>query len=208
MRYRIFVLTLLLLTTTIDAKRLSNWHLDRIYKRVAKNSNINKRALREAFYYYKKNRNKKRLSKQYIAIADYTKVAGSKRLYIINLQTGKVYRHKVAHGIKSGAKGGRVWRSSNKRYSHMTPYGFFKVGSWEGLTSKKRYHYLPIKGLQWNNKKVGLPTRKGGRDIVLHTASYVNRGGRSLGCFAIKPQDRKAVFKRLKRALLYSYTGR
>jgi ribosomal protein S8 len=199
---------LLFLSTTIEAKRLSNWHLDRVYHKVSKNSNINKQALKDAFYYYKKNRYKKKLSKQYMAIADYTKVSGSQRLYIINLRTAKVYRHKIAHGRRSGAKGGRVWRSSNKLQSNMTPYGFFRVGSWQGITAKKKYHYLPIKGLQWNNKKVGLPTRKGGRDIVLHTASYVNRGGRSLGCFAIKPQDRGVVFKKLKTALLYSFTGR
>jgi len=104
--------------------------------------------------------------------------------------------------------GGRVWRSSNKLNSHMTPYGFFKVGSRERVTAKKKYKYLMVKGLQKSNRKVGLPSRFGGRDIVVHTASYVSGGGRSYGCFAIKPQDRRAVFKRLKTALLYSYTGR
>jgi hypothetical protein len=186
----------------------SNRHLTKIYRKVAKSSSVNKRALKEAFDYYKKYKKIKRLSKEYLAIADYTKTSNIKRLYTIRLSDGKVYRYFVSHGLRSGAKGGRVWRSSNKPNSNMTPYGFFKVGSFEGITSKKRYPYLSIKGLQWYNKKVGFPLRKGGRDIVLHTANYVNYEGRSLGCFAIKPKDRSSVFNKMKTALLYSYTGR
>ena len=208
-----FTLILFLFVSTVDArssynKYYSNYHLNKIEKRVYSRSTVSKKALREAFRYYKKNRYKQRLSKRYIAIADYTKTAHKKRLYIIDLRNAKVHQYHVAHGKKSGAKGGRVWRSSNRLNSYMTPYGFFKVGSKEGITAKKRYKYLPIKGLQRTNKKVGLPTRFGGRDVVVHTARYVNNGGRSYGCFAIKPQDKRIVFKRLKKALLYSYTGR
>jgi hypothetical protein len=204
----LLILLLLFISQKVEARHLSNWHLDKIYNKVKRSSSVNKKALKDAFYYYKKNKKSKRLSSHYIAIADYTQKANTKRLYIINLHNGTIYRHQVAHGIKSGAKGGRVWHSSNKRHSHMTPFGFFRVGTWEGVTAKKKYRFLHVEGLQWNNKKVGLPTRKGGRDIILHTANYVNSGGRSLGCFAIKPQDKWAIFSRLKTALLYSYTGR
>ena len=209
------LITLVFVTTT-EAKRdylkkkykyFSNWHLTKIYKKVAKSSDINKKALKNAFDYYKRYKRKKKLSPRYLSIADYTKKSNRKRLYIIRLSDGKVYRYYVAHGIRSGAKWGRVWRSSNKQHSNMTPYGFFKVGSMEGVTTKKRYRYLPVKGLQWSNRKVGLSVKKGGRDIILHTANYVNYEGRSLGCFAIRPKDKRAVFNKLKRALLYSYTG-
>jgi hypothetical protein len=190
----------------------SSWkqsrHLQKIYKKVAKKTNISKKALKRAFAYYKKNQRKRGLSKKYLAIADYTKTAKHKRLYIINLKNGRVYRHKIAHGKRSGRIGGKVRRSSNKRGTNMTPYGFFKVGSYVGKTKKKRYKYLSVKGLQWSNRKVGYPTRKGGRDVIVHPAKYVKRGGRSHGCFAIQRKDTWAVFKRLKSALLYSYTGR
>jgi len=208
-----FILMLLIFVSMVEAhtnynKYYSNKHLNKIEKRVSCHSTVSKKALREAFRYYKRNRYKQKLSKRYLAIADYTKTAEQKRLYIIDLHNGRVYQHYVAHGKNSGAMGGRVWRSSNKLNSHMTPYGFFKVGSRERVTAKKKYKYLMVKGLQKSNRKVGLPSRFGGRDIVVHTASYVSGGGRSYGCFAIKPQDRRAVFKRLKTALLYSYTGR
>ncbi len=143
-----------------------------------------------------------------MAIADYTKKARNKRLYIINLNNGAVYKHKIAHGKYSGSIGGKVRRSSNRRNSKMTPYGFFKVGSRVGRTHKKGYKYLSVKGLERSNRKVGYPSRNGGRDIIVHTARYVNSGGRSYGCFAIRPRDRNRVFAKLKKALLYSYTGR
>jgi hypothetical protein len=182
--------------------------LYKIYKRVLKNTNINKRALKRAFLFYQKNRKRKHLSSKYLAIADYTKRATTKRLYIINLKNGKVYRHKIAHGKCSGAIGGRVRRSSNRRNSKMTPYGFFKVGSVIRRTKKKHYQYLNVIGLEKSNRKVGLPSRMGGRDVILHPAKYVNYGGRSHGCFSIAPQDRYKIFAKLKRALFYSYTGR
>lgn len=215
MKLIIIVLSLLLFTTShCVAKNNSKYsyvstsHLKKILYKVKKNSNINARALSKAFNYYEKNRYKKGLSANYIAIADYTKTSKEKRLYIINLRNGAVNRHHIAHGKKSGAKGGRVWRSSNSKNTHMTPYGFFKVGLHEGVTTKKRYRYLSVKGLEYSNQKVGDSIRKGGRDILLHTAKYVNWGGRSYGCFAIKPKDKGVVFNRLKTALLYSYTGR
>ena len=188
-------------------RRLSK-KIDQIYKKVLKKTNISRVALKRAFSYYKKNRYKKSLSSKYLAIADYTKTARSKRLYIINLKNGAVYRHKVAHGKGSGGIGGKVRRSSNRRHTNMTPYGFFKVGSRVGRTKKKGYRYLSVKGLQSSNRKVGYPSRMGGRDVVVHPAKYVNSGGRSHGCFAICPNDRYRVFSKLKKALLYSYTGR
>jgi len=182
--------------------------LNRVYKKVAKKTNINKKALKKAFNFYKKNKTKKALSSNYLAIADYTKTARSKRLFIINLKNGAVYKHKIAHGKYSGVIGGRVKRSSNRRNTKMTPYGFFKVGRSVGRTKKKGYKYLSVKGLNRSNRKVGYPSRLGGRDIVIHPAKYVKFGGRSHGCFAICPKERSRIFRKLKNALLYSYTGR
>jgi len=198
----------LFLTTTSFAKSTHSHnyvtvaHLHKVFNQVKGESNVSERALSRTFKYYERNRYKKHLSPDYIAIADYTKMAMTKRLYIINLHSGKVERYLVAHGRNSGAKGGRVWRSSNKLGTHMTPFGFFKIGSKEGITVKKKYNYLSVEGLEEKNKSA----KK--RDILLHTANYVNWGGKSYGCFAIKPQDKYQIFPKLKKALFYSYTGR
>ena len=199
---------LIFMSEALLAKSISNAHLNKIYKKVAKKTNVNKKALKRAFNYYKKNQRRKGLSKNYLAIADYTKTAKHKRLYIINLQKGNVHRYKVAHGKRSGGIGGKVRKSSNRRNSQMTPYGFFKVWTKVGKTKKKHYRYLSVKGLEKSNKKVGYPSRKGGRDVIIHPAKYVKRGGRSHGCFAIRHKDKWQVFAKLRKALLYSYTGR
>jgi len=202
------ILLFLLLTITSSAKsthyvdHVTVSHLHKIFNKIKKNSDVSERALSRTFKYYERNRYKKHLSSHYIAIADYTKTSMKKRLYIINLHSGKVECYLVAHGRNSGAKGGRVWRSSNKLGTYMTPFGFFKIGSKEGITVKKKYNYLSVEGLEEKNKSA----KK--RDILLHTANYVNWGGKSYGCFAIKPQDKYQIFPKLKKALFYSYTGR
>jgi hypothetical protein len=176
-------------------------HLHYIFNKVKRTSNVSQKALAKTFYYYENNRYAKYLSPNFMAIADYTKFASQKRLFIINLHTGEVKTHLVAHGVNSGAKGDRVWDAGNREGSYKTPTGFFKVGHKEGITSKKKYNYLSLDGLEWKNRNA----KK--REIILHTASYVGREGRSHGCFAIQPKDKWQVFSRMKRALLFSYVG-
>ena len=181
--------------------------LARVYARILQSGKVNKGALQKAFKYYENNRYSRELSSKHMAIADYTQTALTRRLHIIDLKAGNVKSYQVAHGRRSGPVGGRVHTVSNVVGSNKTSQGFFKVGFTEGRTRTKGYHYLPIEGLESANRKVGLPTRLGGRDVIVHTASYVESGGRSNGCFAIRPQDRSQVFGKLKGALLLSYAG-
>ena len=181
--------------------------LARVYARIHQSGKVNKRALQKAFKYYESNRYSHKLSDRHMAIADYTQTSLTRRLHLINLKSGDVKSYQVAHGRRSGPVGGRVHTVSNVVGSNKTSQGFFKIGFQEGRTRTKGYHYLPITGLEAANKKVGLPTRMGGRDVVMHTARYVESGGRSNGCFAIRPQDKYSVFSKLKGALLLSYAG-
>lgn len=176
-------------------------HLHYVFNKVKKASNVSQKALAKAFDYYKTHRYSKKLSPNFLAIADYTKLGFEKRLFIIDLHKGTYKRYLVAHGKNSGARGDRVWDASNQAGSYKTPTGFFKVGAKEGITARKKYNYLPIDGLEWKNRNA----KK--REILLHTASYVEGAGRSKGCFAITPEDRFQVFSRMKQALLLSYTG-
>jgi len=176
-------------------------HLHNIFEQVKRTTNVSQKALADAFAYYEKNCYKKRLSSDYLGIADYTQLSLKKRLYIINLHSGEVTQHLVAHGKNSGKRFGRVVSSGDGIGSLKTPSGFFKIGDREGITIKKRYRYLSVDGLEGHNGNA----RK--REILLHTASYVAKGGRSFGCFAIEPKDKYEIFAKLKTALLYSYVG-
>ena len=198
--------------STHSTSMISGWKprdkaLARVYARILQSGKVNKGALQKAFKYYEDNRYSRDLGNRHIAIADYTQTALARRLHIIDLKSGNVNSYQVAHGRRSGPVGGRVHSVSNVVGSNKTSQGFFKVGFKEGRTRTKGYHYLPIEGLESGNRKVGLPTRLGGRDVIVHTASYVESGGRSNGCFAIRPQDKRKVFDKLKGTLLLSYAG-
>ncbi len=181
--------------------------LAQVFDKVAASRKVEKKALVRAFKYYQENNRSSGLAQTHIAIADYTKLATTKRLHIINLKTAGVTSVQVAHGRKSGPIGGRVTSTSNANGSNKTTKGFYRVGTKEGRTSTKGLPYLSVQGLESGNRLVGLPPRKGGRDIIIHTAGYVASGGRSLGCFSIRPQDKRLVFNKLKGVLFYSYVG-
>ncbi len=204
----IYLLFIVFMVTTLSAGTgyslghyVSVAHLHNIFEQVKRTTDVSQKALADTFAYYEKNRLKKRLSPKYIAIADYTKLAFNKRLYIINLYSGKVCRFLVAHGKNSGAVNGRVISAGNEKGSLKTPTGFFKIGTREGISRTKGYRYLTVDGLQKENRNAR------DREILLHTAPYVSKGGRSFGCFAIDPRDKEHVFSRLRNALLYSYVG-
>jgi hypothetical protein len=195
-----------------SSKAGPNWrpkdrNLAKVFDKVAASGMIERKALRQAFRYYESNRKASRLAQTHIAIADYTKKATTERLHIINLNTAKITSVQVAHGRNSGPIGGRVTSTSNANGSNKTTKGFYKVGIKEGRTSSKGYPYLPVQGLEPHNRLVGLPPSRGGRDIIIHTAGYVASGGRSLGCFSIRPEDKQVVFNKLKGVLFYSYVG-
>jgi len=207
---KITIITIFILFITTNLTATNNYyknhyatvsHLHQVFEKVKRNSDVTQQALAEAFSFYEKNCYKKRLSPYYIAIADYTKVALHKRLYIIDIRTGEVNSYLVAHGVNSGEKYGRVLKSGNTKGSFQTPTGFFKIGTKEGITTKKRYNYLSLDGLEAKNRNA----RR--RQILLHTAWYVASAGRSYGCFAIEPKDKNEIFSKLKTALLYSYAG-
>jgi|GEM_PF-1969115 len=195
------------LSSVISSWQPKDQKLAGVYGKVYRSGALSEKAVINAFKYYEKYKGKHGLSNNYLVVADYTKAARNKRMHLINLQNGKISSYHVAHGKRSGPVGGRVYATSNRPNSYMTSKGFFKVGYKEGRTLKKGYKYLSVTGLERANRKVGLPTRHGGRDVVIHTASYVNNGGRSFGCFSIRPQDRRPIFSRIKGALFYSYTG-
>ena len=77
MKQIILVLSILLVTTTSSSAKssyrsgyVSNYHLHKIFNRVKRTSDVSQYALSNAFNYYEKNRYKKHLSPNYMAIAD------------------------------------------------------------------------------------------------------------------------------------------
>ncbi len=137
-----------------------------------------------------------------LAVVDFSKPSFSKRMMIIDLQSGKRSFYRVAHGRNSGKLYAR--RFSDIPDSNMSSLGLFRV---------TKLYYGDHGGLAL--KLAGLDSLRNGnaarRDIVLHEAGYVSIPyillnvvtlhspmiGRSNGCFAVSKYDIGTVVQKL-----------
>lgn len=125
-----------------------------------------------------------KIKESYAAIIDFSKPSNEKRLFVMNLKTGEVTKHLVAHGKGSGVT--VPVKFSNVNESKMTSLGLYLAGdTYKG----KHGQSLNLYGLEASNSKAAR------RDIVMHSAKYVSedyaksqgRIGRSWGCPAVAP---------------------
>jgi hypothetical protein len=132
-----------------------------------------------------------------LAIADFTKPSGAKRLFVIDLKDRKlVYHTYVSHGKNSGLQ--YATRFSNSPQSHMSSLGFY--------LTRKTYNGSNGYSLQLDGCEKGVNDKAFSRAIVMHAANYANeqiakgRGyiGRSFGCPAVPTALHKPIIDKLK----------
>lgn len=125
-----------------------------------------------------------KIQEKFVAIIDFSRPSNEKRLFVMNLKTGEVSKHLVAHGKGSGVV--VPAKFSNIGDSKMTSLGLYLAGdTYIGKHGKS----LNLYGLEPSNSKAAR------RDIVMHAANYVSedfakargRIGRSWGCPAVAP---------------------
>jgi hypothetical protein len=126
-----------------------------------------------------------------IVIVDYAKPSSAKRLYILNIRTGAVEAHYVAHG--RGSDPGHT--NMAVRFSDAETSGMSSVGAFRGLERYKSPSHgsaLKLAGLDATNESAYR------RLIVFHTAAYFDpengRFGRSCGCFVVTKADMTRVY--------------
>ncbi len=124
-----------------------------------------------------------------VGVADFALPSRAPRLFLVDLEAGRVSAHLVSHGRGSDpAHTGRLQRFSNAEGSFATSEGSY-------LTSS---HYVGKHGRSM--RLIGLdPTNSNAeaRAIVVHAAEYVSPAvartlgkiGRSHGCFAVAPDE-------------------
>lgn len=143
-------------------------------------------------------------NKGHVAIVDFAKPSGKKRFYDVDMESGAVVAHAVAHGSGSESGNGYATRFSDTNNSHMSSLGFVVTGStFEGTHGRS----LLLFGLSPTNAH----TRA--RDIIIHSAAYVSesspRQGNSWGCFALDARVKDQVVTHLvSGALLYAGLGK
>jgi hypothetical protein len=146
-------------------------------------------------------------NKRYLTIIDYSKPSNVKRMYLIDIKTGRVEKFLVSHGRNSGWAYATAF--SNRRGSCESCRGFFVTG--------KKYSGMHGTALQLYGLEKGVNDNALRRGIVMHGANYVSqrsvrlnggRLGRSLGCPAIPVEVAESVINRIKGgSLVYIHAG-
>ena len=160
--------------------------------------------LDDAIVYYDVNKSHiKNLST--MSVVDFGLNSGKFRFFVIDMTTGEVTPHKVAHGAGSESNGnGMAVRFSNVDGSHESSLGF-ALGSevYDGVHGRS----LRLDGLSKTNSALRP------RAIVIHGAAYVHesnssRQGNSFGCFALDMDVKDEVIDAMKNGgLLYAGLG-
>ena len=140
-------------------------------------------------------------NKRYIVVIDFKLHNSKKRFSIIDMESGEVEQHAVAHGKNSDTNfDGYATTFSNTNESLMSSVGYY-------LTAETYYgshdYSLRLDGLSSTNSNAR------SRAIVIHGADYVNDGaplnGRSFGCPALDESISTQVIDMIKGgALIYA----
>ena len=148
----------------------------------------------------------------YLAIADFSRYSGKDRFWLVDLATGAVEAHKVAHGDGSDPDNdGLATRFGNVDGSHMTSLGFYLTGE---IYDGTHPHSMRLDGLSADGSPNGMAnTNVRSRLVVMHEAAYVGDGnssqqGRSNGCLALDPAIERSMVDRIHDGtLIYAATS-
>jgi hypothetical protein len=132
-----------------------------------------------------------------MGIVDFSQPSGDPRFFVVDLASGQVDSHLVAHGRGSDPDhSGFVERFSNDFGSYASSNGTYVTGDYYqgkyGLSMK-------VRGLDWSNYNAEP------RAIVIHNAWYAEpemvalhgKLGRSEGCFAMSRKSQYEVMRKL-----------
>ena len=170
------------------------------YDRLDPNDLVPRGLLEDAILYY--DVNKAHIPKQkYVIAVDLSKYSGKDRFWMIDLASGAVEKHKVAHGDGSDPdNNGYATLFGNTDGSHMSSLGFYLTGE---IYDGTHPHSMRLDGLSADGSPNGMAnTNVRSRLIVVHEASYVDdantsQQGRSNGCLALDPSIEVSVVDRI-----------
>jgi hypothetical protein len=159
---------------------------------------LGRRAYDYAMLGYDVLKNKRKLlNDKILSIADMSLPSGKKRLFVIDVKNYKLlFVTYVAHGKNTGLDKSLFF--SNQHESNKSSVGFYTtMGTYSGAHG----YSLRLQG-----QEIGFNSNALERDIVVHSANYVDESvvksqgylGRSLGCPALSPEIYKPIIDRIK----------
>ncbi|MCD8186258.1 MAG: murein L,D-transpeptidase catalytic domain family protein [Rikenellaceae bacterium] len=179
---------------TVTARAKENPSVERLYRLLGLESEIDYRAFERAYTGYRQIGEKQ---KDMLVFIDFTKPSNQQRLYVIDLKERQIlYKTHVAHGVRSGDLYARDF--SNVNGSHKSSLGFFLTA--ETYVGKAEFS-LKIDGLE---KGINDNARMCG--VVIHGADYVSperaaltgKLGRSQGYPALPKVLNKPIIETIK----------
>lgn len=160
------------------------------YDRLDPTDKIPRGLLEDAIVYYDMNLALIPKTK-YFVVTDMSLYSGKDRYWLVDVTSGAVEAHKVAHGDGSDSdNNGYATTFGNVDGSHKTSLGFYLTGE---IYDGTHVHSMRLDGLSKDGSVNGMAnTNARSRLIVMHEASYVDDGntsqqGRSNGCLALDP---------------------
>jgi L,D-transpeptidase-like protein len=156
--------------------------------------------------------NKASIPKQaFFVVVDFSRYSGRDRFWLVDLATGAVEKHKVAHGQNSDPDNdGYATTFGNVSGSYKSSLGFYLTGE---IYDGTHPHSMRLDGLSPDGSPDGMAdTNVRERLIVVHEASYVSdantsQQGRSDGCLALDPNIELGVVDRIHDGtLIYAET--
>lgn len=192
----------------VNKKTPDSDDLDLFSRIVKENPEINKTGLSRALTFFN---NPAVKNKKYITFVDFDLPSSKKRMYVINTQTGKADKYKVAHGKYSDPNNdGIADKYSNVVGSGMSSLGAMVLNDPYGYTEKDGWSKFPV-AVTIDGLEVGLNDNVRKRAVVFHSSPYVDQwtdfiSGRSLGCFAVDDNVAREIQEKVKGgSLLYAY---
>jgi len=143
----------------------------------------------------------------FLTVVDLSQFSGKDRFWLVDLTTGEVEPHKVAHGDGSDPDhDGYASSFSNVEGSHQSSLGFSLTAE---IYDGTHVHSMRLDGLSPDGSPNGMAnTNMRDRLIVVHEASYVDddnagKQGRSNGCPALDPSIEVSVVDRIHGGSLF-----
>jgi len=170
-------------------------------------SNIDSSVLKLGLKAYAKAYNRGLINKQYVTIIDYSKPSSERRLWVIDVRTGKVlFNTWVSHGKNSGSVTATSF--SNEQGSLKSSLGVFVTD--EGPYMGGNGYSLRLVGLER-----GINDNAYRRNVVIHGAWYADPDvvkrygqlGRSWGCPAVSQKLIRPIVDTIKhKSLVFVYS--
>jgi len=156
--------------------------------------------LEDAIVYF--DLNQARIPKtKYFVVIDFSRHSKLDRFWLVDMTTGFVEPHKVAHGDGSDPdNNGTATLFGNVEGSHKSSLGFYLTGE---IYNGTHAHSMRLDGLSRDGSPNGMANSNARqRLIVMHEASYVDddsttQQGRSNGCPALDPAAQVAMADRI-----------